>query len=173
MDKLYHKIKVVTKLNEIVLGSRLKAWMEYKEARERGYPEEIEETYQDYLDHEGVRVKILTPVEALEDQVHDTWMGIRNPNKAHLTSEAIREFRKILEHIAAGLLHSAGSLAWIRALREHQGEEDVLIDEDIVYLAFLDILTSGDEETIEDYNALYTSLIYGEGDVEYDTIKQE
>lgn len=154
------------KTRDIVLGSRLEAWRKYKEALEKGYPEEIEETYQDYLDHDGIRVKILTPVEALEDQVHDTWMGIRNSNKAHLTSEAIREFRKILEHIAAGLLHSAGSLAWIRALREHQGEGDVIIDEDIVYLAYLDIITSEDDETIKDYNALYRSIIYGEMEVE-------
>lgn len=154
------------KTRDIVLGSRLEAWRKYKEALEKGYPEEIEETYQDYLDHDGIRVKILTPVEALEDQVHDTWMGIRNPNKAHLTSEAIREFRKILEHLAADLLHSAGSLAWIRALREHQGEGDVIIDEDIVYLAYLDIITSEDDETIKDYNALYRSIIYGEMEVE-------
>ncbi len=150
------------KTQDIVLGKKLETWMKYKETRERGYPEEIEETYQDYLDHDGIRVKILTPVEALEDQVHDTWMGHRNPNKAHLTSEAIREFRKILEHIAAALLHSAGSLAWIRALREHQGEEDVLIDEDIVSLAYLDLITSNDEEAINEYNELYKSLIYNE-----------
>jgi len=154
------------KTRDIVLGSRLEAWRKYKEALEKGYPEEIEETYQDYLDHDGIRVKILTPVEALEDQVHDNFMGIRNPNKAHLTSEAIREFRKILEHLAADLLHSAGSLAWIRALREHQGEGDVIIDEDIVYLAYLDIITSEDDETIKDYNALYRSIIYGEMEVE-------
>jgi len=159
------------KTRDIVLGSRLEAWRKYKGALEEGYPEEIEETYQDYLDHDGIRVKILTPVEALEDQVHDTWMGIRNPNKAHLTSEAIREFRKILEHLAADLLHSAGSLAWIRALREHQGEGDVIIDEDIVYLAYLYIITSyiitsEDDETIKDYNALYRSIIYGEMEVE-------
>ena len=158
------------KTRDIVLGSRLEAWRKYKGALEEGYPEEIEETYQNYLDYEGVRVEIQTPVEALEDQIHENWMGFRNPNKAHLTSEAIREFRKILEHIAADLLHSAGSLAWIRALREHQGEEDVIIDEDIVYLAYLNILsgliTSEDEETLKRHNALYRSIIYGEMEVE-------
>ena len=154
------------KTQDIIIRKSLEAWRKYKEALEEGYPEEIEETYQNYLDHKGVRVEIQTPVEALEDKVHDTWMGIRNPNKAHVTSEAIREFRKMLEHLAADLLRSAGSLAWIRALREHQGEGDVIIDEDIVYLAYLDMITSEDEETIEYYNALYKSLIYGEMEVE-------
>ncbi|MFB2623240.1 hypothetical protein [Methanothermobacter marburgensis] len=158
------------KTQDIIIRKSLEAWRKYKGALEEGYPEEIEETYQNYLDYEGVRVEIQTPVEALEDQVHENWMGFRNPNKAHLTSDAILEFKRILEYFAGDLLHSAGSLAWIRALRKHEGKEDVIIDEDIVYLAYLNILsgliTSEDEETLKRHNALYRSIIYGEMEVE-------
>lgn len=150
------------KTQDIIIRKSLEAWRKYKGALEEGYPEEIEETYQDYLDHEGVRVKILTPVEALEDQVHDNFMGIRNPNKARITSDARHEFRKIIECLAASLLQSAGTLAWIKALKEHNGKEGLTIDGNIMYLAYLDLISSGDEETINEYNELYKSLIYDE-----------
>ncbi len=149
------------KTRDIVLGSRLEAWIKYKETRETGYPEEVEEALQTYKDHAGVRVKIQNPREALETQIHEKHMGIRNPHKAILTPEAMYELESMIQALANQLFDEAGSLAKIKTLRE-KGEGDVIITPEIVRLAYLDVLSYTDDPLIDKYNDAYKELIWGE-----------
>ncbi|AAC27070.1 unknown [Methanobacterium phage psiM2] len=143
---------------KIVLGKKLETWMKYKETRETGYPEEIEEALETYRDHAGVRVKIQNPREALEAQIHEKHMGIRNPNKAIITPAAMCELESMIQALANQLFDDAGSLARVKTLRE-KGEGDVIITPKIVRLAYLDIISYSDDELVEEYNTEYENLI--------------
>ena len=144
---------------KIVLGKKMESWRKYREALTHGEPAEIVETLQDYQDHAGVRVKIQNPREALEAQIHDNKMGIRNPHRAILTPAAMQELESMIRALANQLLSEVGTLAWIKTLRENKGEGDVIITEEVVRLAYLDILSYSDDELVEEYNTKYKEVM--------------
>jgi|LSQX01.3.fsa_nt_gb hypothetical protein len=146
-----------------ILSKKEKAWRKYQALKKEGREEEARKAWEEYDELNRVIVKIMNK-PPLEEMVHDQILGIRNKRNARITPEAIRALERYLSSLAWNILESAGQTAHIQDFTRDLGEtqNDITIDEEHIYLGYLDILSYTDEESVEEYNRIREILMEGE-----------
>lgn len=147
-----------------ILSKKEKAWRKYQALKKEGREEEARKAWEEYDELNRVIVKIMNRKPPLEEMVHDQILGIRNKRNARITPEAIHALERYLSSLAWNILESAGQTAHIQDFTRDLGEtqNDITIDEEHIYLGYLDILSYTDEESVEEYNRIREILMEGE-----------
>lgn len=139
--------------------AKVKRWLKYKRAWETLPPAEAKELQDEYQDLTAPLILIGDTRHSLEDQLQTEILGIRNRKKIRVTEDALKELQEKLEILAIDILRTAAQDAYTRTRIRGGGE--VTVDEDMIHLAYLDILAFSDPIDLQRYNDLCEELLGG------------
>jgi len=140
--------------------AKVKRWLKYKKAWENLPPEEAKQLQDEYQDLTAPLILIGDTRHSLEDQLQRQILGERNKKRIRVTEDAILELQEKLEILAIDILRTAAQDAYTRT--RIQGGREVTVDEDMIHLAYLDILAFSDTYDLQRYNDLREELLGGE-----------
>lgn len=134
-------------------------WLKYKEAWETLPPAEAKELQDEYWAQEAPKILIGSTRHSFEAQLQREILGVRNKKKIRVTEDALKELQEKLEILAIDILRTAAQNAYTRTRIRGGGE--VTVDEDMIHLAYLDIIAFSDPIDLQRYNDLREELLGG------------
>lgn len=130
-------------------------WLKYK--GETLPPAEAKELQDEYWAQEAPTILIGSTRHSLESKLQRQILGTRNKKRIRVTEDAILELQEKLEILAVDILRTAAQDACTRT--RINGGREVTVDEDMIHLAYLDIIAFSDPIDLQRYNDLREELI--------------